>query len=61
MPDPESTFFSFYFMLGLLAVVVFFLSAALVGFALFSGNLKTRFKLVKIQNYFFFAELILLV
>ncbi|MDA9860452.1 hypothetical protein N9C81_01120 [Planctomycetota bacterium] len=59
--DTSSTFFSFYFMLGLLAVIVFFLSAAMVGFALFSHDMTARFKLIRIQSVLFTLELAVLV
>jgi|TARA_B110000438_G_scaffold31485_1_gene31016 hypothetical protein len=59
--DTSSTFFSFYFMLGLLAVIVFFLSAAMVGFALFSHDMAARFKLIRIQSVLFTLELAVLV
>ena len=59
--DTSSTFFSFYFMLGLLAVIVFFLSAAMVGFALFSQDITARFKLMRIQSVLFTLELAVLV
>jgi hypothetical protein len=57
----DSTFFSFYFVLGLMAVCVFFLSAAMIGFALFSTDTNTRFRLVRIQSVLFACELALLV
>ena len=59
--DTSSTFFSFYFLLGLLAVIVFFLSAAMVGFALFSHNMTTRFKLMRIQSVLFAIELAVMI
>ncbi|MBC8370013.1 MAG: hypothetical protein H8E25_08435, partial [Planctomycetes bacterium] len=59
--DTSSTFFSFYFMLGLLAVIVFFLSAAMVGFALFSHDMASRFKLIRIQSVLFTIELAVMV
>ncbi|MBC8370487.1 MAG: hypothetical protein H8E25_10845 [Planctomycetes bacterium] len=59
--NPENTFVSFYFLLGLGSVVVFFLSAAMIGFALFSNDLKLRHKLLSIQTVFFFIEVITLV
>ena len=59
--DTNSTFFSFYFMLGLLAVIVFFLSAAMVGFALFSHDMTSRFKLIRIQSVLFTLELAVMV
>ena len=59
--DTSSTFFSFYFMLGLLAVIVFFLSAAMVGFALFSHDMASRFKLIRIQSVLFAIELAVMV
>ncbi len=48
-------------MLGLLAVIVFFLSAAMVGFALFSHDMAARFKLIRIQSVLFTLELAVLV
>ena len=48
-------------MLGLLAVIVFFLSAAMVGFALFSHDMTARFKLIRIQSVLFTLELAVLV
>jgi|GEM_PF-5881747 hypothetical protein len=61
MDTPDSTFLSFYFLLGLGAVIIFFLTAALTGFALFSDDHKLRNKLLKIQTSFFIIELIALV
>ncbi|MFT7516608.1 MAG: hypothetical protein ACI84O_000391 [Myxococcota bacterium] len=59
--DLTSTFFSFYFLLGLGAVVVLFLTVAMIGFALFSENIETRARLIKVQTVFFVLTLTLLV
>ena len=55
-----NTFFSLYFLLGLIAVIAFFSSTALVGFSLFHSDLKVRTKVIAVQGVVLLLEFLFL-
>ena len=55
-----NTFFSLYFLLGLIAVIAFFSSTALVGFSLFHPSLRLRKKLIALQGLCLILEFVFL-
>jgi len=54
------TFFSLYFLLGLIAVIAFFSSTALVGFSLFHPSLRLRKRLIALQGLCLILEFVFL-